>query len=203
MPPAQASKKEELHRLVAERFRSERIIERYGQAELARELGVNRSAISNYEYLAAPVSFAAGLEFCRRLDLNPRWLATGEEPKRPFVDPAELGIEARALRVHMRRGGDFLTGYEAALAKPIAEWVKRAPIVQLVRREVETGPEAHSRRLSIEQLEAQAAEAIAALQKEPDDLKLARLDVALAMLQELRSRLAPKYARKRGARGGE
>jgi len=183
--------------IVSERFRSERMIERFSQAELAKEIGVTRSTIANFEYGAARVTFAAGFAFCRRLDLNPRWLATGEEPKRPFVEPAELGIEESALRVQMLRGVDFLQGYSAVLAKPLAAWLKKMPMDQIILRQIEAGPAAVARRLSSEQLEAQMLETVVALRHDRDDMKLSRVQVAEALLQELRVRLEAKYPRQR------
>jgi transcriptional regulator with XRE-family HTH domain len=172
------------------------MIQRFGQAELADDIGISRASFSNFEYGAARVTFAAGFAFCRRLDLSPRWLASGEEPKRPFVELAELGLSEDAVKAHCRRGVDYLTGYNAVLSAPLDAWIEKLSDEALIRRQIEGGPEALARRMSMDQLEALAAENVVALKNEDLPwLKLARIETAEVMLRELRIRLAPNDPR--------
>ncbi len=179
------------HKAVAERFRAERVIERFGQDELAREIGVTRPTISNFEYGVSRVSFAAGYAFCRRLDLNSRWLATGEEPRRPFIEARELGIPERELRLRMRPGVDFLTGYGELLQAPIDAWLKKTPLEEIIRRQMAGGPEALARRLSNHDLERRLVETAVGLKNEQhDDMKFAHVKNAEALLLELKARFS-------------
>ncbi|MCW5547860.1 MAG: helix-turn-helix transcriptional regulator [Opitutaceae bacterium] len=179
-------------KLLAERFRAERLIGRFGQAELANEIGVTRAAVSNIEYGLAKLSFSAGYAFCRRLDVNPRWLATGKEPKRPFVELSELGVDQASVDQCMRRGVDFLQGYGSVLEKPLAAWVKKTPQSAIIMRYLEAGPDGVARRLSNEELESKFVETVMALKSEREDMKIALLRNADAFLSELKNRYLTK-----------
>lgn len=111
---------------VAERFKRQRQIERLTQAEIASEIGVTRPLIAHFENRLSRLSFSAGYAFCRRANINPRWLATGNEPQRPFVGPSELGISKADIDAQAVRGVDFLEGYKAILAAPLERWAKAA-----------------------------------------------------------------------------
>lgn len=174
---------------VADRFRVERLAERFGQSELAEAIGVTRAAVANFEYGKAKVTFAAGFEFCRRLDLNPRWLATGAEPRRPFVAPDELGLAPNVVQGQMRRGVDFLAGYEAVLAKPLEAWAKKNTAEDVVMRLLKGGPKDVARRLSNAELEKQLMQAVSALVAAKPPAKHFQLEVAQIMLAEMKERL--------------
>lgn len=143
---------------VIERFRSERELEHFSQYELAKELGVTRTALSSYELHRASVSFRIGWEFCRRLDLNQRWLATGEEPRRPFVPPCELNLSAAEERDMLRRRIDFRTGYLQYLEFRFDRWVKQNPPERLVERMLSGGLAHLARRYSNRELVSQIRE---------------------------------------------
>lgn len=183
---------------VAERFRSERRLERFGQAELAQEIGVTRPTVSNFEYGLARVTFAAGYAFCRRLDINPHWLATGEGQKRPFVEPTELGLKQSDIDRHLQRGVDFLSGYRAVLERPLTAWIKKTPLDEIIGRQIGRGPKLLAQRFSNSELESKLVEMAGLLRKEKDShLKLAWLANAEAMLTELKARLLTRHPESR------
>ncbi len=134
-------------REVAGRLRDAREDERFSQYDLAPQLGITRAVLSNIELCQSPLSFRVGMEFCRRLNFLPRWLATGTEPQRPFVPVEELGVEPAVLRRHTRHGVDFLSGYHSVLQRPIEEWLKRHSTDELVMRALTNDPAAAIRKM--------------------------------------------------------
>lgn len=174
---------------VAERLRAEREVERFSQYELAAEIGVTRAALSSFELCENPLPFRVGFEFCRRLEVLPRWLATGEEPKRPFIPLAELNLTQEDLRRYWRRGIDFLTGYEAVLRRPIEVWLKRNPTDKIVMRMLRDGPESSIRRMSTLEIVFQLEENLKRLKKSDAVLLPAYLQVEESLLTELRTRI--------------
>jgi len=170
-------------------MRAERETERFSQYELADELGVTRATLSNFELCQAPVSFAVGFEFCRRLDVSPRWLATGEEPKRPFPPLAELKLTAAGVHKHARRGVDFLTGYNSVLKDPIEAWVKANPTEKIVMRVLQGGTGSIAPRFSSAELVSQLQGHIAGLRSVDERLRSAHADIAEALLAEIGARL--------------
>lgn len=170
-------------------MRAERETERFSQYELADELGVTRATLSNFELCQAPVSFAVGFEFCRRLDVSPRWLATGEEPKRPFPPLAELKLTAISIQKHTRRGVDFLNGYDSVLKEPIEAWVKANPTEKIVMRMLHGGTGSIAPRFSSAELVSQLQGHIAVLRSVDERLRSAHADIAEALLAEIGARL--------------
>lgn len=176
-------------------MRGERLAERFTQAELASELGLTREGIGNYEYGLAKLPFVVGWAFCQRLDLNPRWLATGEEPQRPFIPAAELGLDEAMLRKASGRTVDFLQGYAVHIAPAMDKWLSANPPERIVLRLIQGGPAAAARRASLEELEMQLLEYVALLKSAEAKKKLAFVPVVEAFLTELRSRLENRSRR--------
>lgn len=187
-------------RAIAARFREERELERWSQYQLAEELGVTRAKLSNFELCQSPVSFAVGFEFCRRLDLSPRWLATGKEPKRPFPPLAELEVPLSELQRQMKHGVDFLSGYERFLRIPMERWTAANPPEKLVERSIGGGLEPLLRRWSSAEIIAQLSERIAALRAGDDKLRQAHADMADTLLNEISARLAVRRSKPRKSR---
>jgi transcriptional regulator with XRE-family HTH domain len=82
------------------RLRQARNDSRRRQADFARELGVSRARLASYEYAKAPVRYEFGKLVCYRLNVNQRWLATGQMPMQPYFDLSphlEYQIKARDL----------------------------------------------------------------------------------------------------------
>ncbi|HLX69449.1 MAG TPA: helix-turn-helix transcriptional regulator [Verrucomicrobiae bacterium] len=54
--------------------------ERLGQtqAEVARQIGLERSTLQNHEHCRTPIRFEVALRFCRQFIVSEEWLATGE-----------------------------------------------------------------------------------------------------------------------------
>ena len=48
------------------------------QAEFARQIGLTRESLINYEYRKAPLKCGFALRLCRQFLINEKWLATGE-----------------------------------------------------------------------------------------------------------------------------
>lgn len=59
------------------------------QKQLAKILKITRSNLANVENLRAPVRYIIGDRLCAALDLNQRWLATGELPTLRYFSFAE------------------------------------------------------------------------------------------------------------------
>jgi len=175
---------------VARRFRDERELERFSQHELACEIGITRAALASFELGHNPLAFRAGFEFCRHLDIHPRWLAIGEEPKRPFIPMAELGIAHSELRKQMRRGVDFLSGYRELLERPAEAWVKRHTMADIIERTMRAGPEGAIRRMSGAELCSQLQCVIAAVRSNAisDSQRGAQLEFADLLAGELTAR---------------
>lgn len=180
----------ESQRDVARRLREEREAGRYSQYELAAELGITRAVLSNFETAQSPVSFRVGYEFCRRLDLFPAWLATGEGPQRPFVPPAELGLTAGALRPAIRRGVDFLTGFDLLLKRPLEQWRQRNPPEKLVERILEGSTiSSIARRWSNAELMEHLRGMVGGLSAGDEKMRATYSRNADALLREIESRL--------------
>lgn len=171
-------------------MRDERESERFSQQELAEQLGVTRSALSNFEQGRAPLSFTVGYAFCRRLDISPRWLATGEEPKRPFPLESELGIGAAEIQRNCRRGVDFLSGYERVLRRATEAWTKENPVEKIVMRMMRGGVEPTVRRWSNAELVEQLRERIKGLRGSDSVERKVHADIADAMVGEVGARLS-------------
>lgn len=177
---------------VASRFKRQRQIERFTQAEIAEVIGVTRALISHFEQGVARLSFAAGYAFCRRADLNPRWLATGAEPQRPFVPLEELRVSEAEVEAQAVRGVDFLTGYSIVLAVPLEKWAKSVTLDDLVGRQLDGGPATHARRCSNEQLQAEIERWAKELATDHLVSQAGALINLYAMLEEFGERLKKK-----------
>lgn len=139
LPPAEIA--------VAERLRAVREQGRFSLAELAVECGFPKSSLANYEYGIAPLPFGIGNRISERLDLNQRWLATGDPPVRPFLDlsafSVDLATEAAAEKLTFFEAytGPLKPFLESALsgqppqqrsaAEEVDRWVRRASNARL------------------------------------------------------------------------
>jgi transcriptional regulator with XRE-family HTH domain len=177
---------------VAARFKRQRQIERFTQAEIADDIGVNRSLIAHFEMGISRLSFAAGYAFCRRANINPRWLATGAEPQRPFISPLELGLEDDDVEAQAVRGVDYLTGYDAVLAAPLDQWAKAVTVDDLIGRQLEDGPAGYARRCSDAQLQSEVERWAGELRSDNVVAKAGALVNLYAMLDEFAERLKKK-----------
>lgn len=177
---------------VAARFKRQRQIERFTQAEIANDIGVTRSLIAHFEMGLSRLSFAAGYAFCRRANINPRWLATGAEPQRPFVPVAELGLSEADVDGQAVRGVDYLAGYEAILAAPLEQWAKTATLDDLIGRQLEDGPAGYARRCSDAQLQAEIERWASELKSDSIITKSGALVNLYAILDEFAERLKKK-----------
>ena len=174
---------------VALRIREERKLGKFSQAELAFESGIGRASLTHYEYAITAMPFGAGVKFCRRLDLNPIWLATGEEPKRPYIPLTDLGLDPKIEDLYE---GTFLDGYRELLAKPLRKWWSRLNTAKGFKSFVHERANndnvfARMSKLALERfIRAGSAE-----MRESTDLykKLARLENILIAGMELRRRL--------------
>lgn len=104
---------------LAKRLREIRKTHKLSQERLAREIGITRAAYSNYEYARVPLPFTAGLRFCECLNVNQRYLAHGFRPERPFIPLEKLGIGASTVSPLLKKGVDFIKGFESVLKEPI------------------------------------------------------------------------------------
>jgi transcriptional regulator with XRE-family HTH domain len=59
---------------------------RMAQAKFASRLGITRSELANLESARVPLKFWTGWKACLRCDVNQRWLATGLDPVRSFIE---------------------------------------------------------------------------------------------------------------------
>jgi transcriptional regulator with XRE-family HTH domain len=62
---------------VCRRMREARDFLGITQETCARQIGIERGTLANYEYAKAPVKAEVALRFCRNLIVNEEWLATG------------------------------------------------------------------------------------------------------------------------------
>lgn len=174
---------------VAARFKRQRQIERFTQAEIAAEAGVTRSLIAHFEGGFSRLSFAAGYAFCRRADINPRWLATGEEPQRPFVQPDELGVDEAEIEAQAVRGVDYLEGYSAVLASPLEQWAASITVDDLISRQLTGGPSASARHYANKDLQAEIERWAKELGKGSLPIRSGALITLYALLDEMGERL--------------
>jgi transcriptional regulator with XRE-family HTH domain len=62
---------------ICRRLREARELCQINQASCARQLGIERSTLLNYEQCRTPVRFGIALRFCRQFIISEEWLATG------------------------------------------------------------------------------------------------------------------------------
>ena len=179
---------------VAERLRMERGAERFTQGELADEIGLTRSVLGNYEYGLARLPFSAGWAFCRRLDLNPRWLATGQEPQRPFVPLPELGLSDTDMRPALAPRVPFVEGYARFVESAMEQWLKVNPPEKIIARTMRGGPASVARRLSLAELETRLLEFVGAFKGAATPAqKIGFLAIVEVFTTEIRTRLELQY----------
>ncbi len=171
---------------VARRLRAVRLEEDFSVAELARETGITYASLNGYEHGRAPLTFAAGMKICRRLDINERWLATGEEPRRPYVSLEALGVPT----LGERNKEPFTSVFQKFLQTKLVRWHKVHPPAKLVGDIFLGGPPAALRRMSRARLEAHVGEWATTLRSATNDhMKSAIVaNIELALL-ELKQRI--------------
>jgi DNA-binding transcriptional regulator YiaG len=103
---------------ICARVREVREGEQMSMPVFAKALGITRQRLGSYEYGRAPLRYSLGKRIGELFDINQRWLATGQPPKRYYIDPhtiLEGGIPSRAL---FSEGYDYIKPYiEHYLAK--------------------------------------------------------------------------------------
>ncbi len=139
-----------LQQAVSLRLREERKLEGFSQEELASDAKLKRASLSHYEYGITALPFGAGIKLCRRLDLNQQWLATGREPRRPYVPLTDLHVDPKVVVLY---DGTFLDGYRELLAVPMRAWLKKHPIEKLVEMQLHGGMEKYFARKTSTELE--------------------------------------------------
>lgn len=184
--PARRPKKRSSPDTIAFRLQAVRLIERYIQAELASAIGCTREAWATYERGRVELPLAVALAFCRRLDISLRWLAEGVEPRRPFIPPEEMGVEAAALEAAADAGEKFATAYRRLIAEPSARWYSSQATGDIVLRYLNAGPAAQMRRFSLHELKAHILQFAASIHQ-GDEVQAAgwisNLEAALAELK--------------------
>ena len=160
-------------------------------SELASMLGMHRGTLSNYERGKANLSPAVALDICRKLDLSPRWLATGTEPLHPFITPEETGVSTE--RFLMARG-TFLEAYRKVLSLGFESFHGRPESSgKITRRASDVMSGEYLRRCSVDSLIRHIRESsrkLAAAHSEEEILR--RQDRLLAIVDEIKTRSLKK-----------
>ena len=201
-------------RQIAARFREAREQARFSQYDLAPQLGVARGVLSNVELFQNALPFRVGFEFCRRLNLAPRWLALGLEPRRPFIPIEELGVTLDRVREHSTRGMDFLEGYRELLEAPTNTWLDKHSPEEIALRSLTVDPTAAVRTMSVTELSSRLQSAIDGLARGTSAQRATHAKLAEILSAEMGARLSAlerhfigegKLASRRpvGARGDE
>jgi transcriptional regulator with XRE-family HTH domain len=171
------------------RLSAERIAARFSQAQLADEAGVSRPTVKNYEYGLAPLSFPNGVRICRRLNLNQRWVATGDMPKRPFVPLAELDDDPSAW--DKLSTWTFRRVWTELHDTTMQRWIKAHPTDELVEATLREGPKAVVSRLTDDALREFLREWVAMLgDAQSSMIRLAILGNLELAIAEMRRRIA-------------
>lgn len=174
------------------RIREERTTERFSQEELAKEISITRMALANYEQGVSKLPFEIGMAICRRLDLSPRWLATGVGEKRPFVTPEQLGLNADQMKLPKRKV-DFFLGFKQIVEEPLKLWEGSQSKDEWLKQMLAGGPEKLAMRLSIAELEQTVITSLcSAVASGHSDMKAAYLENVVIFARELKTRLDPK-----------
>jgi transcriptional regulator with XRE-family HTH domain len=155
-------------------------------AELARESGLTKSSLVNYEYGSSPLSFEAGNQICARLGLNQLWLATGKGEQRPFVNMLDLPSSAAELAA--AKGLDFYGAFAGPLRQAMEKWRAENPAEKLIEETLKRGPLEALQQMSRARLETLAVEQVAAMRKAIGPLKMAHLRLVRDVLTELEKR---------------
>ena len=108
----------EKEQAICTRLQKARESSRFSRVAFAGALGIPTLRLASYELGRVVLPYSVGVAACRQLNVNQRWLATGEIPMRPFF-PVSRDIEAAI------KGRDaFSDAYEFALKSPIhARWI--------------------------------------------------------------------------------
>ena len=77
MPPSLLPDREQQ---ICARFRKVRLDHRFKQEEFADILTISVFRLKSYEYARAPIKYSLAKWLCENMDVNQRWLATGELP---------------------------------------------------------------------------------------------------------------------------
>jgi transcriptional regulator with XRE-family HTH domain len=91
------------------------------QYEVARKLAIPRNRLAIYEAERAPLRAALGLAFCLQLNVNERWLATGQGCYWPCLFP-DLKLDPAQGNVVFSAVYDLLLD---RLAEEKAEWLRK------------------------------------------------------------------------------
>ena len=188
MPARRPKKARSSTDTLADRLHAQRIAARFSQEELANEIGSNRAAFANYEIGRVRLPLSIGLAFCRRLNICPRWMISEEDPRSPFVEADELGIDEREIRRAIERGATFEEGYSQIFAEPLNRWIKKNPVRSLALRQLAGGPEQTARTLSLKELKSSIVEVAVQIHENPEDEDKARARVLKALVDELKRR---------------
>lgn len=86
----QRPKTNEREAAICGRLRSIRLERGVQQKDAAKRLGVPLDTFRGYEYARSPLPFTAASRFCAEFDVNQRWLASGELPKKPYLELSPL-----------------------------------------------------------------------------------------------------------------
>lgn len=97
---------------------------KWSQRDFASEMGVSLDTLKGCEYGRAAVRYFFARSLGRTFDINQRWLATGQRPRKPYFEPApefELAIPNEELFSHVfdRLLEEFIEGEIQALARVV------------------------------------------------------------------------------------
>lgn len=140
----------ELDKAIGERLRKAR--EEYlqiTQSACARQLGLDRSTLANYEACRTPLRFEVALSFCRNFIISEEWLATGkfDAYHQALLANGQEAMDAKttalhddifsirqcvdlwseAISRHIRPGTPFSDAYERVLGQRYAEIALKNP----------------------------------------------------------------------------
>ena len=107
---------------VGERLRHMREVDGLSQSVVARELGISRERLANYEDGRTPLKVEVGLLACRQFIYSEKWLATGEGDRRQFVDVAQSPAGAQ-----LKPGTFYAQAFRDLLAAEYEKIVTRNP----------------------------------------------------------------------------
>lgn len=183
-----------------QRMRQRRLLLRFSQSELAGDLGLNRSAMANYENGRLALPFNIGLALCRRLRLNPAFIVFGEPPESPYIELAELGLVESEVIAKAGRSS-FPEAFEVFLRRPLADFFARHTLDELVLREIRSGHESGVINASMAELERMLSEISEGAETWSASQKVAHLQVIAALANELARRLSMSAGKRGRSRG--
>ncbi|MDB6124742.1 MAG: Helix-turn-helix domain [Pedosphaera sp.] len=104
---------------ICHRLKAVRVERKLSRVAFADAVGVDSSFLSNIEHARAPVRYYLAKKICLDFLISERWLATGKEPKKRYVEihpDKEQQIPARMI---------FSEAYDKFLSKEIEEGLER------------------------------------------------------------------------------